>query len=64
MIELHPEILRKKGKQFVILTHEEFEAVQEALNDYEDLLDLRSATAEERNEPTRRLIDVKKELGV
>lgn len=64
MIELHPEILKKDGKQFVVLTHEEFEAVQELLNDYEDLVDLRSATTAERDEPTRSLPEVKKELGI
>ncbi len=64
MIELHPEILKREGKQFVVLTNEEFEAVRELLNDYEDLLDLRSATTEERDEPTSSLMDVKTELGV
>jgi len=44
--------------------NEEFEAVQELLNDYEDLVDLRSATTEERDEPTRSLLEVKKELGI
>ena len=34
MIELHPEILEKNGKkEFVILTYEEFVAIQEALED-------------------------------
>lgn len=64
MIELHPEILKREGKQFVVLTHEEFEAVRELLNDYEDLLDLRSAKSEEQDEPTRSLLEVKTELGV
>jgi len=63
MIELHPEILKREGKKFVVLTHEEFEAVRELLNDYEDLLDLRSAKTEEKDEPTRPLQNVKTELG-
>lgn len=47
MIELHPEILEKNGKkEFVILTYEEFVAIQEALEDAEDLRDLRSAKLE------------------
>ena len=44
MIKLHPEILKKNGKkEFVVLPYEEFTALQELLDDYEDLLDLRAA---------------------
>jgi hypothetical protein len=39
-VELHPEFLEKNGeKQFVVLTYEEFLAIQEQLNDAEDLLE-------------------------
>lgn len=44
MIELHPEILRRDGKnQFVVLPYEEFVAVRELLEDLEDLQELRAA---------------------
>jgi PHD/YefM family antitoxin component YafN of YafNO toxin-antitoxin module len=64
MIELHPEILKKEGKQFVLLSHEEFEAIQELIADYEDLLELRSEVNREANSPTKTLNEVKKEFGL
>jgi hypothetical protein len=59
MIELHPEILNREGKKFIVLTNEEFENVRELLNDYEDLLDLRAAKSEESGEPVISLRDLK-----
>jgi len=65
MIELHPEILKKNGKsEFVVLPYEEYTALQDLLNDYEDLLDLRAAKKEQLKEPTKSLSDVKGELGL
>ena len=65
MIELHPEILKKDGKnEFVVLPYEEFTALQGLLDDYEDLLDLRAAKKEEHAEPSVPLAEVKKELGL
>ncbi|HEV7743787.1 MAG TPA: hypothetical protein VGO56_02220 [Pyrinomonadaceae bacterium] len=46
MIELHPEIIEKDGKEFVILSYEEFLAIDEALADAEDLTELRAAKKE------------------
>jgi hypothetical protein len=44
MIELHPKILKKNGKiEFVVLPCEKYQALQELLSDYQDLLDLRAA---------------------
>jgi PHD/YefM family antitoxin component YafN of YafNO toxin-antitoxin module len=52
MIELHPEILEKNGKkEFVILTYEEFLAIQDALEEAEDLRDLRGARLEDEKKP-------------
>ena len=51
MIELHPERLEKDGKQFVILTSEEFAAIEQALADAEDLAALRAAKREELGAP-------------
>ena len=53
MIELHPEILKKNGKdEFVVLPYEEFTALKELLDDYEDLLDLRTAKNEQQDDPS------------
>ncbi len=41
---LHPQIIEKEGKkEFVILPYEEFIAIKEELENYEDLKDLREA---------------------
>ncbi|MCL1473159.1 type II toxin-antitoxin system prevent-host-death family antitoxin [Argonema antarcticum] len=60
MIELHPEYLSKNGKkEFVVLPYEEFEALQELL---EDLEDLRNAKQEDADKPSISLAEVKKQL--
>ena len=65
MITLKPKILEKDGKkEFVILTYEEFVKIQEELQDYEDLKELRKAKQEEANAPTIDLKEAKKELGL
>lgn len=64
-ITLHPEILSKNGKkEFVVLPYEEFLALQELLDDVEDLLELRAAKDEQEADPTLSLADAKKELGL
>lgn len=43
-MDIHPQVIEKEGKkEFVILPYEEFVAMEEMLNDYEDLKDLREA---------------------
>jgi PHD/YefM family antitoxin component YafN of YafNO toxin-antitoxin module len=65
MIELHPEILMKDGKnKFVVLPYEEYEALQELLADYQDLLDLRAAKSKESGEASVSLAEVKEQLGI
>jgi hypothetical protein len=65
MIELHPEILEKDGKkQFVILTYEEFVAIEQALADAEDLAALRVAKKDEHDAPSVLLGQVVDELGI
>ncbi|HZG53433.1 MAG TPA: hypothetical protein VEZ40_14980 [Pyrinomonadaceae bacterium] len=64
-ITLHPEILSKNGKkEFVVLPYEEFLALQELLDDVEDLLELRAAKREAEGGQTVSLADAKKELGL
>ncbi len=65
MIKLHPEFLSKNGKkEFVVLTYEEFQALEELLADIEDLMDLREAKQEEENMPGVPLEAVKQKLGL
>lgn len=60
---IHAQILKRNGKnEFAILPYKEFLAVQETLDDYEDLKDLRSAKAKERNSKTVSLKEAKKIL--
>jgi hypothetical protein len=57
--ELHPEILIKNGrKEFAVLPYEEFIALQEWLEDLEDLVDLRAAKDVEENAPTISLVEI------
>ncbi len=65
MLTLHPNILEQEGqKQFVVLPYSEFVALQEELQDFYDLKELREAKKEERNAPTLSFAEAKKELGL
>ena len=65
MIPIHPTILERDGKRaFVVLSYEEFVMIEEELQAYEDLKELRAAKAAEAGEPTVPLQDLKKELGI
>ncbi len=62
---LHPQIIEKEGKkEFVVLPYEEFVQLQEEIEDYEDLKDLRCAKDTEGSVPTVSLAEVKKKFGV
>lgn len=51
-MELHPHIIEKDGKkEFVVLPYEEFMVLEEAMNDYEDLRDLREEKEISKNQP-------------
>ena len=65
MLKLHPNILQKNGKkEFVVLPYEEFVAMQELLEDAEDLKLLREAREENAGEPGISLEEAKKRLGI
>ena len=65
MFTAHPEFLTKDGqKLFAVLPYEEYCRIQELLDDYEDLMVLRQAKAEEATAPTYSLEKVKNMLGV
>jgi hypothetical protein len=51
-MELHPQIIEKEGKkEFVVLPYEEFMVLEEAMNDYEDLKDLREEKESSKKQP-------------
>jgi hypothetical protein len=65
MLELHPEILKKNGRnEFVVLPYEEFLELQQLLNDAQDLMDLRDAKKAEGQAPGITLAEARKELGL
>ena len=65
MLALHPNILSKDGvNEFVVLPYEEFIKVQEELQDFEDLKDLRAAKIKEESKPSVSLTDARKQLGI
>jgi PHD/YefM family antitoxin component YafN of YafNO toxin-antitoxin module len=65
MLKLHPEILVKNGKKHsVVLPYEEFLALQERLEEADDLLELRQAKRAERGKRSIPLAKVKQELGL
>jgi hypothetical protein len=66
MIKLHPQILKKNGQgEFVILSFKEFQAIQEMLEDADDLLALRQAREEDDpSAPGYTLEQVRVRLGL
>jgi len=66
MIKLHPQILKKNGQgEFVILSFKEFQAIQEMLEDADDLLALRQAREnDDPSVPGHTLEEVRLRLGL
>jgi hypothetical protein len=65
MVAIHPNILEHDGqKAFVVLSYEEFVLVEEELQQFEDLKQLREAKLDEADAPTVPLDAVRKELGL
>lgn len=63
--ELHPEFLRKNGEpEFAVLSYAEYRALEEWLEDVEDILDLRQAREEDAHQPNFTIEEVRKELGL
>ncbi len=62
---LHPQIIEKEGKkEFVILPYEEFIAIKEELENYEDLKDLREAKESSKHEESISLNKVINDLDL
>jgi hypothetical protein len=65
MIELHPEVLKRDGKeQFVVLPYEEFVALRDLIEDAEDLLALRYAKQQDTGEPGVSLDEMMRRFGM
>jgi PHD/YefM family antitoxin component YafN of YafNO toxin-antitoxin module len=64
MLKLHPEVLKKNGKnEFVVLPYEEFVKIQEALEDADDLRALRTAKRRDSKAPGISLAEVRRRLN-
>lgn len=62
---IHPQVIEKEGrKEFVVLPYEEFLQIQEVLEDFEDLKELRMEKEESKSLPTIPLDKVVKDLGL
>jgi len=65
MFNLNPELITKDGKpMFAVIPYEQFLAIKEMLEDFQDLQDLRAAKQEEYSQPAIALSDVKQLLGL
>jgi len=65
MLRLHPNILESDGhKAFAILPYDEFQKIQEVLDEYENLKTLREAKATEADTPVIPLGTVRQELDI
>ena len=59
-MSIHPQVIEKEGKkEFVVLPYEEFLAIKELLEEFEDLKDLREAKAESSDASTVKLGDIR-----
>jgi len=48
-----PQIIEKEGKrEFVVLPYKDYQAIEELMEDYMDLLDLREAKQTQKNQPS------------
>lgn len=64
-MELHPQFIGQDGaEEYAVLPIEEFRAIAEALEDYQDLQDLRRAKANEESAPPTSLADVVRQLDL
>lgn len=64
MLKVKPEYLSKHGKrEFVVLTVEDFDRMQEALEDAKDLRDLRQATRRNAAKPYLTPAEVERRLA-
>ena len=64
LMSIHPQVIEKNGvKEFVVLPYEEFLAIRDELEDYEDLKVLRREKSESSLQLSRPLDDILKEIN-
>ncbi len=64
-MNLHPQFIGQNGaEEYAILPIEEFRALTEVLEDYQDIQDLRSAKRAEATQTSTSLADVISELDL
>ena len=64
-MKLNPQLIKRQGKsEFVVLPIEEFEAMTELIEDYEDLRELRDAKAKSQGQKSIPIKEVIAELGL
>ncbi|MCI5142980.1 MAG: type II toxin-antitoxin system Phd/YefM family antitoxin [Candidatus Electrothrix sp. ATG1] len=64
-MELNPQLIKKGGKnEFVVLPVEEFEAMTELIEDYEDLKELRDAKEKSQGQKPIPIKEVIADLGL
>ncbi|MCI5157133.1 MAG: type II toxin-antitoxin system Phd/YefM family antitoxin [Candidatus Electrothrix sp. AUS1_2] len=64
-MKLNPQLIKRQGKsEFVVLPIEEFEAMTELIEDYEDLRELRDAKAKSQGQKSIPIKEVIGELGL
>ena len=62
---IHSQIIEKDGKkEFVIIPYEEFVQIQEILENFDDLKELRKEKEASKDQPTTPLEKVSKDLGL
>lgn len=62
-MSIHPQVIEKNGiKEFVVIPYEEFLAIRDELEDYEDLKILRREKSESTGQSTRPLDEILKEF--
>jgi len=56
---IHPQVIERQGKkEFVVLPYEEFLSIREALENFEDIKELRKEKEKSKNESTPSLDEV------
>ncbi|MCW5205553.1 type II toxin-antitoxin system prevent-host-death family antitoxin [Desulfobulbus sp. F5] len=64
-MELHPQLIQKAGRnEFVVLPIEEFEAMTELIETYEELRELRAAKEKSAGDKSIPLSQVISDLGL
>jgi PHD/YefM family antitoxin component YafN of YafNO toxin-antitoxin module len=65
VLKLHPSVIRKNGrKEFVVFPYDEFEQLEEVLQDAYGIRRLRQARKADKGKTSLSVAQVKKQLGL